>query len=297
MLTTEDDSFPYDPRYESVRECVESIREKTRKGKAIKRWEEFLLSRFDEWRQISNTPCTIIRSESGKVSFVVGVTALDPVPTFTFEQILQAAIPLRSLFKTGDEAATAAEELLQACYHVAITAQKRELLKSRQREAHSRRLSFEEGICRITGNQRLDRAKAAFEELVQIEQADALFSGLFSSSGGDYDPDHPEFEELIWAEFPKIVPSPASEAARHQKEGFTLADIERLTHARNVYIEQKHLSGRPVSQGSKLIEESGCVPLMDKEQKRPDSRQSKPDKKGKKSDMAANLKRPPSGKR
>lgn len=282
MLTTEDDSFPYDPRYKSVRECVESIREKTRKGEAIKRWEEFLLSRFDEWRQISNAPCTIIRSESGKVCFVVGVTALDPVPIFTFEQILQAAIPLRGLFKTGDEAATAAEELLQACHHVAITAQKRERLKSQQRELHSRRLSFEDGICRITGNQRLDRAKAAFEELIQIEQADVLFSGLFSSSGGYYDPDYPEFEELIWAESPKMVPSPASEAARHEKQGFTLADIERLTHARNAYIEQKHLSGRPVLLSSKIAQESTCAPSIDENLKKPDSRPSKSDKKGKK---------------
>jgi len=284
MPTTEDDLFPYDPRYESVRECLKAIQQKQSNGKAIMRWESFLLIRFDEWKQMSQKPCTIIRPEGGKVSFTPGCAVHDPEPSFTFEQILQAAIPLRGLFKTGHEAAIAAEDLLQACHYAAITGQERARLKNEQRELQSFPLSFEDGVCRITGNQRLDRAMAAFRELLQLEQADALFSGLFASPGGPYHPDFPEFDEIIWAQDTKEILSPACEFERYQQDGFTMADVGRLTKARNDYIRQKHLTGKPISLNLKKFTEKACIPTSDSQPKNSDIGNSKPDKEGNESD-------------
>lgn len=248
--------FPYRGDADSVAQSVQVARQKAKEKKDIHLWQKYLIARFEEWLSWADKRHTIVKPERGRVSFVAGKALFELEPTFTFEQILQTSLPLRALFNDGHATARAAEELLRACHYLARANQQKARARNEQPEKYLPTVSFEEGVCYITGNQNSTRAKERFSELLELVQAEAVFSGMFPEPGCFCDPRHPErVEQLLEGTRPHVAP-PKEEAERYQDEGFTLEEVERLTQARNRYIalprdrrnKTKWIDGDPVTE-------------------------------------------------
>jgi len=289
--------FPCSGDADSVCKSIAVARKKAEEGKSVARWEEYLCARFDEWVAWGDKRHTVVKPKGGRVSFVPGhrlggkLLFEQPELTFTFEQILQTSIPLRALFNDGYDTARAAEELLRACHYRALVNQQEAPARHEQPEKYLATVSFEEGIQHITGNQRDDRAKERFFELVELEQAEAVFSGMFPTPGCFCDPQYPErVEALLEGLRPPVTP-PAAEAERYQCEGFTLDEVERLTLARNWHIETGWIKGKPVTKSfaekSVSNEEKACVAEGDRNPSKADTPTKKMDGPGKKSHEAS----------
>ena len=283
--------FPCSGDADSVCKSIAVARKKAEEGKFVARWEEYLCARFDEWVAWGDKRHTVVKPKGGRVSFVAGKALLEPEPAFTFEQILQTSVPRRALFNSGYATARAAEELLKACHYRARANQQKARARNEQPEKYLATVSFEEGIQHITGNQRDDRAKERFLELVELVQAEAVFSGMFPEPGCFCDPQHPErVEALLEGTRPSVAP-PVEEAERYQDEGFTLDEMERLTLARNWHIETGWIKGKPVTKSftekSVSNEEKACVAEGDRNPSKSDAHTKKVDGPGKKSDEAS----------
>jgi hypothetical protein len=287
--------FPRSGDADSVSKCVAVARKKAKQGKPVTLWEEYLCKRFDEWRSWADKRHTIVKPEGGRVSFVAGKAPVPfgPEPTFTFEQILQTSLPLRALFNNGHETAKAAEELLRACHYRARANQQKARDKNEPKK-YLPMVSFEEGSRHITGNQRDERAEERFSELMELEQAEAVFSGMFPEPWFFCDPTHPDRVEALFEGTRPSVAPPTEEVERYQAEGFTLDDVERLTLARNSYIQAGYIKGKPVT---KLFEKKACVAEGDNKKPKADAHKKKADGLGKKSDKASVAKRQPKPKR
>jgi hypothetical protein len=291
--------FSHHPTPKSVFECHKRICQKREKGKALELWESYLFSRFEEWKRMSHRRHTVVKPDGERVSFVPGFVPVQgaikkPTPRFSFEQILQTAIPLWPHFKDSYETAKAAEDLLTACHHRSIASLKRRG-ENEHPEKYQATVCFQVGIKHITGQQRVDRAQRIFEDLLQLEQAEAMFSGIFVSPGGFFDPAHPEREkDLLVDSFPYVA-SPEDEFQRHKDEGFTIFEVERLTLARNLFIKQSHLSGEPVTASFEekfgKTEKKACAPQIDKISPNTAKRTVRDDKIGKKRDKPLGLAR------